>query len=329
MKTEKPKVLFIIPYVPSLIRTRSYNLIRQFNKRGYPLTLLTVYSGAREFEEVKHIEQAAAQSEKISTKIVTRFELSRTRRYEAWLAGQFDRVLITSQKDKKELLQLVSAHVDSSPAYIDQLDGRIDVLPNGVDEAYFTPGSGPREAETIVFSGKMSYHANIAAATFLIEEVMPVVWAENAAIKLTLVGKDPPPSLRKYQELNPNIEITGTVPDLRVYLRKATAAVVPLVYGAGSQFKVLEAMACGTPVIANPRAVASFEVHPGEDVVVAENPQEIAAAIVAMIADKERQADLGRNGRKLIEKRYGWGRVADTLEDVYGTLIQAKNVPRH
>lgn len=244
---------------------------------------------------------------------MTRLDLSRTRRYEGWLASQFSRVLITSAVDKQALLDLVPENIEPAP---------IDVLPNGVDWEYFSAGEKiDRDPATVIFSGKMSYHANVTMLMFLVREVMPIVWAENPDVKLLVVGKDPSASVRTLGE-HPAITVTGTVPDLRPYLRKATMAVVPLVYGAGSQLKLLEAMACGTPVVATPRAILALKAKAGQDLLVAEQPEEIAASILKLIENPDFSYHVGQNGQKYVRDNHRWSGIAQQLEDIYRKAVE-------
>jgi len=96
---------------------------------------------------------------------------------------------------------------------------------------------------------------------YLVAEIMPRVWQKRPGVQLMIVGKDPTADIRDLCA-NPQITVTGTVDDIRPFLWKATAAVVPLVYGAGIQNKILEAMACGTPVITASRALSSLRQVP-------------------------------------------------------------------
>ena len=121
-------------------------------------------------------QQAAARSGSLFGRVMTSFELGRTRKAEGNLVGRFDRVLVTSVTDKQALTELVPAGKQS---------GIISVLPNGVDLDYFKPDpSVRRDPETIVFSGKMSYHANISMVKYLVGEIMPGVWARCPNAKL-------------------------------------------------------------------------------------------------------------------------------------------------
>src|SRR5690606_32012470 len=123
----------------------------------------------------------------------------------------------------------------------------------GVDLDYFQPQDLARNPKRLIFSGKMSYHANIAAAEDLSEKIMPLVWQAEPQANLQIVGKDPAPVILELGEKH-NISVTGYVPDLRPYLAQAAIAVSTVRYGVGIQNKVLEAMAMATPVVCSPQA---------------------------------------------------------------------------
>ena len=254
-------------------------------------------------------EQAARRSGSLKGRLMARVELARTRRYEAWLQGQFERVLVTSEIDRRALLGLARARADHVAP--------VTVLPNGVDLDYFTPGDEPRQPATVVFSGKMSYHANVTAARYLVAEVMPRVWARQPETRVVLVGKDPTREVRTLAKGTGRVVVTGTVEDIRPYLRRATLAVAPMLYGAGVQNKVLEAMACGTPVVATGQAVAALQARPGQEVVVAEGAEALAQAILALLDDPARRERLGRAGRVYVEREHSWERIVARLEAVY------------
>jgi glycosyltransferase involved in cell wall biosynthesis len=260
---------------------------------------------------ISHLfEQAAAHSRSASARLMARLELPRTRHYEGWLIEQFDQVLVTSEVDRRALETLRSASLSES-------NSKITVLPNGVDLTYFTPTDSPREPATILFSGKMSYHANVTAALYLLNEIMPRVWAHSPQVQVVIAGKDPAPELQRAQRRLSNVRLTGTVPDLRPYLRSATIAVSPLVYGAGIQNKVLEALACATPVVASRQAVSALATVDGEHLLVAENADTFARCILDLLADPLRRRQLGIAGRHYVEQHHDWDRIVDRLEQIY------------
>ncbi len=417
-------ILFLVPYTPTLIRTRPYNLVRGLARRGHAVTLATLWENESEraaltqleragirvvstrltkprafwnmlralpsriplqaaycwqpeflrntqhairnsqFDviHVEHLrgakyalwlqnvlrntqhasrttdyglripvvwdsvdcishlfEQAARHSRSPFGRFVTRLELARTRRYEAMLVDRFDRVLVTSPIDAAALTELASRNTQHA---ICNTHHAIDVLPNGVDLEYFTPSPAPRDPDTIVFTGKMSYHANVTAALFLVNDIMPLIWRERPGVRLQIVGKDPQSQVRNLAIRAPqsSICVTGAVPDIPPYLWQAQVAVVPIVYGAGSQFKVLEAMACGTPVVATPQAVSALQVTDGEHLLVGDGAAAFARQTLRLLQDAELRRRIGTAGRQFVECNHDWNKIVERLEEIYQQL---------
>lgn len=255
--------------------------------------------------------QASKKSRGLSSRLMTYFETNRTYQYERWLLGQFDRILVTSSMDKSAFESMRNTGKEQT---------EISVIPNGVDLDYFQPiGSGTREPATLVLSGKMSYHANVAMAMHLVHEILPVVWSQNLKVKLWIVGKDPPQRIQKLAE-NPAILVTGTVEDIRPYLQKATMAVAPIIYGAGIQNKVLEAMACGTPVIASSQAVSALSIRPGRDALIADEPGKFAQSVLDLLKNPNQQREVGQAGRRYVEKNHRWTDITSNLVRIYGQV---------
>jgi glycosyltransferase involved in cell wall biosynthesis len=150
---------------------------------------------------------------------------------------------------------------------------------------------------------------------------MPLVWGERPDVDLWIVGKDPTRAVSELAQISGpgsgKIEIIGAVPEMGSYLGQATIAVAPLVYGAGIQNKVLEAMACGTPVVASPQAVSALAAREGEEVMVGRTPQEFAAAILTLLASPDKRARLGQAGRAFVQEHHAWSASAAHLERIY------------
>ncbi|MGZ9165515.1 MAG: glycosyltransferase, partial [Anaerolineales bacterium] len=200
---------------------------------------------------ISHLfKQASSESTDLFGKLITRFELGRTRRLEEFLLNCFDHVLVTSSVDRESLLGLNENGRKTAP---------VSVVANGVDQIFFYPNAQiQREAETLVFSGKMSYHANISMAKYLVADIMPRIWKTHPGTRLYIVGKDPTSDVKEFEK-NPLIKVTGTVEDIRPFLWRATISVVPLLYGAGIQNKILEAMATRTPVVTTFKALSALQ----------------------------------------------------------------------
>jgi glycosyltransferase involved in cell wall biosynthesis len=259
---------------------------------------------------------ASGRSKKLTSRILTSFELGRTRRYEAWLPGQFDHTLVTSRIDREAMLELSDGGVG--------LARKISVLPNGVDLDYFQPDDSlPREADILVVSGKMSYHANVTMVLNLVQNIMPRVWATRPGVKLWIVGKDPTQEIRALSQ-NLNITVTGTVEDIRPYLRKASVAVSPVIYGVGIQNKVLEAMACGTAVVSTPQAVSTLDVHPGQGVLVEQDANQFAEGVLKLLDNPQYSDEVGRAGYQYVLNHHKWSVVGERLEGIYHEAVNNK-----
>ncbi len=222
-------------------------------------------------------------------------------------------MLVTSKIDKEAFESLQ-----------DSVIGTTSVLTNGVDLNYFLPDYNvEREPATIIVSGKLSYHANVSMVLFLLKEIMPFVWQTRPDVKLWVVGKDPPDSIREYDQ-HPQVEVTGTVPDLRQFLQKATLAVAPITYGAGIQNKVLEAMACSTPVVCTSKAVSALEFISDKEIVVKDSPEEFANAVLDLLGNVELSKKIGKAGREYVEKYHDWANISVRLENIYQQLIESR-----
>ena len=178
----------------------------------------------------------------------------------------------------------------------------------------------------VLFSGKMSYHANSAAALYLAHEIMPRIWAGCPEARLWLAGKDPTSAIRALAD-DPRITVTGTVDDIRPYLQQATLAVAPMLYGAGIQNKVLEAMACGVPVVATPIVCHSLKVTPGRNILLGNNPDQLANQSLRLLREPELRNSLGRAGRQYVERHHQWPDIVRHLVAVYETAGQPDPAP--
>jgi glycosyltransferase involved in cell wall biosynthesis len=256
-------------------------------------------------------------------------EWTKLKRYEPRAYGAYAGVVVTSSHDADELKRLICPCSSKPPSSRLHLPP-VHVIPNGVDLDHFA--GEPVEAaeceierDSIVFSGKMSYHANDDAARFLLTEVMPCLWRIRPSVRLTIVGSQPSSALRalaaavaERQKDAGTVTVTGYVDDLRPYLRRAQVAVCPMRIGVGIQNKALEAMAVGRPVVCSPlvrRAMAAAESAGA--LRVAQSAEEFANAIADWMANPDGARRAGRAARRYVEEHHVWRGAAETLVQVY------------
>jgi len=265
-------------------------------------------------------EKTMQHGAQLRSRLMAAVDLARTRRYEARLLTQYDQVVVTSQRDHEALQGLARRYL-SPQAHA----APITIVTNGVDLEYFQPPKTrffPKNLvfpPTIIFTGKMSYHANVAAVLYFAREVLPHIWAQNPEVRFQIVGKDPPEVVQQLAA-DRRIQVTGTVDDLRPYLAQAAVAVCPVPYAVGVQFKVLEAMAMGTPVVCTSAAFAGLHAHEGEEALVADTPGAFATQILHILSDPALARRLSVLGQQYVEGHHSWAIGARRLVEVYETV---------
>ncbi len=185
----------------------------------------------------------------------------------------------------------------------------VETLSNGVDLQYFSPeGVSPIPVEgrpAVAFTGAMDYRPNIDAALWFAERTWPLVRAEAPGATFNIVGSNPSPELRKLDGRG-GIAVTGRVPDVRPYIAAADVVVAPLRIARGIQNKVLEAMAMAKPIVATAAALEGIEAEAGTHLVVADQPDAMASAILGLARDQAKAAALGTAARQRVVERYDW-----------------------
>lgn len=258
-----------------------------------------------------------------AVRAVALLEHERTRRYEGKTLGQLRHTVVTSERDRQAMIELLRTYTHDLTSDDEELGAGISVIPNGVDLEYFHPLQVERRRFNLVFSGKMSYHANVATALYLYDQIMPLIWQHRPEATLTIVGSKPPKTIQALAN-DPRVEVTGFVDDLRPYVGRAEVMLSPMVYSVGIQNKVLEAMALGTPVVVAAQAAAALGTQAGRDLLVATSAQEFADATLRLMDDAGLRMSLSQHGRVYVEQQHDWHAVTSHLVDVYQQAINIR-----
>jgi polysaccharide biosynthesis protein PslH len=190
-----------------------------------------------------------------------------------------------------------------------------DWFPNGVDGEYFAPGTEAYEPDTISFVGRMDYYPNQECMFDFCANVWPRIRMRRARAKLLIVGADPSPTVQKLAEI-PGITVTGSVPDVRPYVRRSAAMVAPLKIARGTQNKILEAMAMGVPVVTTPAAAGGVDAVPQEHFLVARSHEEQAAGVLRLLEDASERSRLSLAGRSRMRSHHAWQRSMQRLDGI-------------
>jgi len=237
---------------------------------------------------------------KIGRRVILNYEWRKMHRYEARICHQVEMTLAVSEADRT----LLAAE---SPG------ARVEAVPTGVDIAYFSPNGTPERPNEIVFTGSMDWYPNEEAVLYFMEYVLPQIRHEEPDATLTVVGRNPSGRLRAAAD-QAGVRVTGTVEDVRPYLKEAAVFVVPLRVGGGTRLKIFEALAMGKAVVSTTVGAEGLPLVSGEHFLQADGPDAFAQATLSLLRDPARRRAMGRAGRKLVEDRYSWSKVTMEFE---------------
>jgi glycosyltransferase involved in cell wall biosynthesis len=230
-----------------------------------------------------------------------RRDLDLWRSFETAAWRTVDRVVVMSSKDR-EMVQGASAAV----------------VPNGVDCERFRPAQNPPEPRRILFIGSFAHKPNRMAVEFFVNQVFPLLRGVTFHI---IAGMHPQRFPVAADLTQPGIELEAFVADVRAAYERAAVVVAPLTASAGTNIKVLEAMAMGRAVVSTPAGVNGLDLGAGEDFLLVEGAEQMAKAIEALLGDSVMRTRIERNARIRVEREYDWDAIARTQAALYCELL--------
>ena len=221
------------------------------------------------------------------------------RAFEAKACPTFDSVIAVSREDREQMQQEY------------RLDNVFDV-PTGVDTAYFQPtGKVATRPHHLVFTGSMDWLPNEDGIRYFTDQIMPRIKESVPDVTLTVVGRDPYPSLVELSKRDPSVTVTGRVEDVRPYIEEAAVYIVPLRIGGGTRLKIYEAMAMEKPVVSTTIGAEGLPVKAGEEIVLADTPEAFAESVVGLFRQESFSTQIGQRSAAKVRAEFGWESVAD------------------
>lgn len=201
--------------------------------------------------------------------------------------------------------------------------GNIRLLPNGVDMTTFAPRQHDySHNHTLLFTGNMDYAPNVDAVIYFAHTILPEVRKKIANVQFIIAGQRPVP---KVQELACDyIKVTGFIKDLADTYNAASVVVAPLRFGAGTQNKVLEAMAMGIPVVCSNIGFAGLGIESGEGAIMQTDATLFADTVVELLSSATFREKVGKEGIRIIKSKFDWDIVAATLEKYLKEVANTK-----
>lgn len=229
-------------------------------------------------------------------------EGTKLRRAEERLARRFDLCMCTTAAEV-ETLDSFGTGVASA------------WFPNGVDADYFSPAREAYDPDTISFIGRMDYYPNARCMIDFCRDTLPLIRARRGDAKLLIVGADPSADVRRLARL-PGVTVTGSVPDVRPYVRRSALTVAPLDIARGTQNKVLESLAMGVPCVCSELAARGVDTVPGEHLLTVTSPREAADVVVRVMSDPAERARLAEAGRARMLSNHSWEGSMQRMEAI-------------
>jgi polysaccharide biosynthesis protein PslH len=280
--------LYLAPLLPTVMRTA---------------TLLDMHDVLSDFEHQKIAVQA-----KFTDRLGAYLEWKKMQHFERRVLPRFDVCSVVSDNDRNSLRRVVR---NINPI----------VIPNGVDEQYFSPLlSSTMQDNAIIFVGSMNYPPNTEGILRFYHHIWPMVQSCSPNTKLWIVGIAPPDSVTALDGRD-NVEVLGFVPDIRSYLAKAKVAIVPLYSGSGTRLKILDAWAMGKAVVSTWLGAEGLEAIHGENILLADEPEQFAAFVLNSLNNDVLRHRLGRAGRQTILDSYTWSAISKKMEAAYHTSL--------
>jgi glycosyltransferase involved in cell wall biosynthesis len=253
----------------------------------------------------------ASQTGNWAKGVVARRTAQLLKQAEQKLLSEADTHLVVSEREKILLEQRASG-------------AEVHVIPNGVDTVAFEQIVAERFASsntmrnTVLYVGSMDYHANVDAVTWFAREIWPRVAGRFPKLIFTIVGRNPGPSVRALA--SDNIQVTGSVDDVRPYYATAAVVVVPLRVGSGTRLKILEAMAAGVPVVSTKLGAEGLDVLDGVHLLIGNTPDEISSAVVHLVQNPAQANALADAAKTLVAAHYDWSSIGERLYEIHNKL---------
>jgi sugar transferase (PEP-CTERM/EpsH1 system associated) len=240
---------------------------------------------------------------------VYRREGERLLGYDRSIAKAFDASIFVS-KQEAELFKTLAP----------ESAGKITHIENGVDTEYFDPAIEhenpyPESEQVIVFTGAMDYWANADAVNWFAKAVFPKILQYHLNARFYIVGARPSELVTALEQLE-GVHVTGSVKDIRPYLRHAELVVAPMRIARGVQNKVLEAMAMAKPVVVTTPAIEGIREWQRIDVVVEDDAEKMAQLIRDQLNRNQEIHSFSKENRECIKTHYSWENNLQRIEQL-------------
>lgn len=250
--------------------------------------------------------QRRLQMEPFPRNLLFRVELDRLKRYENRMVEHYHRAVVVSETDKACIGRDNVVHIGL-----------------GVNTDEFRPENKLSAGKVIAFTGNMGYFPNENAVLWFLENCFNRIREKVPGVRLIVAGKNPGAKIRRFHD-GETVEVTGEVDSIAGVLNRSRVAIAPMRSGSGMQFKILEAMACGLPVVTTSMGLGSIAARHDESILVADEPEAFTDACIRLLTDDAPAERIGKNAEKVVKETYTWEQNVTALQNVYAEVLNAE-----
>jgi len=257
--------------------------------------------------EYRLFERYARFPESAARGLYARIEAQLMRRWEAAACARASVILACSENDKKDF----EALDPDRPAV---------VAPNVVDVHTYPICVEPPQEQIVLYAGGMDWYPNRDAVQYFAKQMLPLVRERVANVKFVVAGRSPSTEFLQSIRGVGDVSFTGTVPDMRAEIARASVVVVPLRIGSGTRLKILEACAMAKPVVSTSVGAEGLSFHHGSEIIIADDPIVFANRVADLLQDVESARQLGLSARRNVERNYSLDNMRIALRTAFAHL---------
>jgi glycosyltransferase involved in cell wall biosynthesis len=231
-----------------------------------------------------------------------RLQADRMFRYERDVCRRAAQVIAVSPVDRDVMRELFGLE-------------RVRDVATGVDIEYFQPPPSPPRLSDLVFIGSMDWMPNTHAVQEFVSQILPLIRRRRPDCSVAIVGRDPTPEIRALAESDPNIRVTGTVPDVRPYLWGAGVSIVPIYIGGGTRLKIYESMAAKVPVVSTSVGAEGLTIDPPRNIRIADEPRAFADACLELLENEAERERMRVEAWRMVASKFSWEKIASDFAE--------------